>query len=74
MLGHFVQTNLNPYFKLCELHYLKHEHGKKSKRCATKSDFDPRPPNKRDTAPTEAGTAILRNGLRNLGTCAELML
>ena len=29
-----------------ELHYVKHEYGKKSKRCATKSDFDPRPPNK----------------------------
>ena len=57
-----------------ELHYVKHEYGKKSKRCATKSDFDPRPPNKRDITATEAGRVILRNGLRKSGTCAELML
>ena len=57
-----------------DLDYIKHENGKKRRRNATKSDFDPRPPARRDSSTTEAGKEILCNGLKRSGTCAELML
>jgi len=37
-------------------------------------DFDPRPPNKRNAATTEAARQILIAGLKDSATCAELLL
>ena len=56
------------------LHYVKHEYGRKRKRHSTDFDFDPRQPTKRNAATVEAGRQIFLAGLKDSGTCAELLL
>jgi len=43
-------------------------------RHSTDFDFDPRQPTKHNAATVEAGRQILLAGLKDLGTCAELLL
>lgn len=56
------------------LHYVKHEYGTKRKPKSTSSDFDPRPPSKRDISTAEEGQRILKDGLKGSNTSAELVL
>ena len=57
-----------------DISYIKHEYGTKRKQRSTKSDFDPRPPYKRDLTTANKGKQILSDGLKGSGTCAELVL
>ena len=57
-----------------DLHYVKHEYGTKLKRKSTCSEFDPRPPSKRDASTVQDSKKILVNGLKGSNTCAELVL